>query len=72
MTDGTSVSRQAITKHLHALSRAGVVRSTRAGRERIWTLETKRLAEARLQLERIARQWDAALLRLKALVEEDG
>jgi DNA-binding transcriptional ArsR family regulator len=72
LTDGTNVSRQAVTKHLHALAGAGLVRSARAGRERIWALETKRLAEAGRYLEQISRQWDAALLRLKALVEQDG
>jgi DNA-binding transcriptional ArsR family regulator len=71
LTDGSSVSRQAVTKHLHALAQAGLVRSSRAGRERIWSLEPKRLAEAGRHLEHISRQWDAALLRLKALVEDD-
>jgi len=47
LTDGSRVSRQAITKRLHALAEAGLVRSTREGRERIWEVETKRLAEAR-------------------------
>ena len=38
LTEGASVSRQAITKHLHALAQAGLVRSKRAGRERIWEI----------------------------------
>ena len=69
LTEGSKVSRQAVTKHLRALERAGLVRSGRAGRERIWELQTRRVAEARLQLDEISRQWDGALERLRALVE---
>jgi len=69
LTDGSRVSRQAITKHLHALAEAGLVRSTREGRERIWEVETKRLAEAGQYLEQISEQWDAAIERLRAMVE---
>jgi len=63
------VSRQAITKHLEVLSEAGLVRSFRRGRECIWELEPKRLADAREYLARISSQWDDALDRLKRLVE---
>ena len=70
LTDGESVSRQAITKHLEALADAGLVRSTRAGRERIWEIQTKRLAVVRSYLDQISSQWDDALARLKAFVEE--
>jgi DNA-binding transcriptional ArsR family regulator len=66
----SSVSRQAITKHLEVLSEAGLVRSTRLGRERIWELEPRRLADAHAYLERISRQWDDALARLKQFVED--
>jgi DNA-binding transcriptional ArsR family regulator len=71
LTDGSSISRQAVTKHLHALARAGLVRSRRCGRERIWELRTRRLADVRRYLDRIAAQWDGALGRLRALVEEE-
>lgn len=67
---GVPVTRQAISKHLHALAGAGLVRATRRGRERIWALEPGRLEEARVCLDRISAQWDAALGRLKAFVEE--
>lgn len=70
LTEGSNVSRQAVTKHLRALSDAGLVRSERVGRETLWELETKRLAEARQYLDRISEHWDRALLRLKAFVEE--
>ncbi len=63
------VSRQAIAKHLEVLSDAGLVRSRRQGRERIWELEPRRLDDAHHYLDRLSRQWDEALDRLKAFVE---
>ena len=65
----TPVSRQAVTKHLNVLSRAGLIRGSRRGRERIWQVEPKRLADARLHLDRISRLWDDALGRLQRHVE---
>ena len=70
LSEGTGVTRQAITKHLHTLADAGLVHDTRSGRERIWELETKRLEKARRCLDQISDQWDAALARLQAFVEE--
>ena len=70
LTDEANVSRQAVTKHLHALSRAGLARSTREGRQRIWEIQTQRLADARRCLDQISSQWDAAIARLQAFVEE--
>ena len=71
LADGSGVTRQAITKHLHVLSDAGLVRGVRAGRERVWELEPARLDVARRSIERISSQWDQALGRLKAFVEKD-
>ena len=65
-----AVSRQAITKHLRVLADAGLVRSTRRGREQVWDLEPRRLVDAHAYLDRISAQWDAALERLKRFVEE--
>ncbi|MFT7463163.1 MAG: DNA-binding transcriptional ArsR family regulator [Pseudohongiellaceae bacterium] len=65
------VSRQAITKHLHVLSDAGLAHSFRRGRQQIWELRPDRLGEAHDYLDRIGVQWDAALERLKTFVEED-
>ena len=47
------------------------MRSGRAGRERIWELQTKRLAEVRRYLDQISTQWDEALGRLRAFVETE-
>jgi DNA-binding transcriptional ArsR family regulator len=70
LTAGSAVTRQAITKHLQILADAGLVHDVRRGRERIWTLDTDRLDEARRCLDQIAQQWDAALERLKRFVED--
>jgi DNA-binding transcriptional ArsR family regulator len=69
LTTGTRVSRQAVTKHLETLAHAGLVRSQRRGRERLWELETGRLARAGRYLEQISRDWDDALERLRKMVE---
>ena len=69
LTDGFDITRQAITKHLRVMEDAGVVYSTPQGRENIWQLEQKRLADARRYLQQISAQWDDALGRLKVLVE---
>jgi DNA-binding transcriptional ArsR family regulator len=69
LTAGFDVTRQAITKHLHVLADAGLVRGTRDGRESVWELEPHRLAEARRHLDLISKRWDEALARLKSLVE---
>jgi len=69
LTEGSDISRQAITKHLRALEHAGLLRGVRAGRERLWELQPRRLEQARSYLEVISRQWDQALERLRVFVE---
>lgn len=71
LSDGARVSRQAVTKHLYALEQAGLARSSRAGRERIWELRTRRLNDVQQYLEQISQQWDAAIGRLRAFVEKE-
>jgi len=72
LSEGAGVTRQAVTKHLYALGHAGVVRHARSGRERIWELDPKRLEKAQRCLGEIATQWDAAIGRLKAFVENEA
>lgn len=69
LREGTEVTRQAVTKHLHVLAKAGIVHHARRGRERIWELDAARLAETRAFLERVSRSWDSAIHRLRDLVE---
>lgn len=70
LSEKSKVSRQAISKHLQVLEGAGLVRSSRKGRESVWELEPKRIDEAHRYLDRISRQWDDALERLRQFVEE--
>jgi len=72
LASGAQVTRQAITKHLHVLAHARVVTGFRQGREQLWQLNRRQLVEARHCLDLIARQWDDALARLKAAVEDEG
>jgi DNA-binding transcriptional ArsR family regulator len=69
LTQGGSVTRQAVTKHLHVLANAGLAGNSKAGRESVWQLEPERLVAARRCLDSISAQWDAALNRLKTFVE---
>lgn len=71
LTDGTQLSRQAISKHLRVLSDAGLARGRRSGREQIWQIEARRLRDARRYLGEISAQWEEAIGRLRRLVEQD-
>ncbi|HEY2013729.1 MAG TPA: metalloregulator ArsR/SmtB family transcription factor [Bryobacteraceae bacterium] len=70
LTAGSSITRQAVSKHLRIMEEASLVRSTRHGRESVWQLNQRRLADARRYLDLISRQWDDALGRLRDFVEE--
>jgi DNA-binding transcriptional ArsR family regulator len=70
LATGAQVTRQAITKHLRLMERAGVLHSSRRGRERVWRLNQRRLQDAQRYLDLIARHWDAALGRLRSFVED--
>ncbi len=72
LSQGSGMTRQAITRHLHSLERAGLVRDTRQGREHVFSLDLKRLDVARRYLDHVSAQWDAAAARLKAFVEAEG
>jgi DNA-binding transcriptional ArsR family regulator len=63
------LTRQAVTKHLQMLERAGLVRSHRTGRESRFTYRPEPMADARTYLDTVSRQWDEALDRLRAFVE---
>ncbi len=70
LVSGSRVTRQAITKHLLVMERAGLARGRRRGRERVWELEKKRLEMAQGYLQLISEHWDAVLDRLRKFVEE--
>jgi DNA-binding transcriptional ArsR family regulator len=69
LTADADVTRQAVAKHLRVLADAGLVRGRREGRESVWEIEPERLQVARRSLDLISARWDAAIDRLRALVE---
>lgn len=69
LTQGTSLTRQAVTKHLRTLERVRIVHARQEGRERLFEFDPQPVAEMRDFLEQVSRHWDDALLRLKSFVE---
>lgn len=70
LTEGTALTRQAVTKHLRVLEGANIVRSVRAGRESLFELDPAPIRAVRDYAEVVSAQWDGALSRLKSFVEE--
>jgi DNA-binding transcriptional ArsR family regulator len=70
LAEGSTLTRQAVTKHLRVLETVGVVRSVREGRESRFAFVPQPVDEARDYLQRVSAEWDRALARLKALVED--
>ena len=66
------ISRQAITKHLAALSRAQLVRSSRIGRETRYTLDAAPLSEAARWIAAVGAEWDSRLAELERLLVARG
>ena len=67
---GSKLTRQAITKHLRVLEDAGIVLSSRAGRESLFQFQPNPMKQMQDYIERVSAQWDDALARLKAFVEK--
>ena len=70
LTANTDITRQAVTKHLQVLADAGLVKDLKLGRERLWQFDPAQVEQARQSLERIGRQWEQTLGKLKAFVED--
>jgi ArsR family transcriptional regulator, cadmium/lead-responsive transcriptional repressor len=64
------VSRQAISKHLLVLDRAGLVRGSVAGKERRYHVDEEQLGRAIAQLTAVTAEWDKRLRRIRKLAEE--
>ena len=71
LTEGTKLTRQAVTKHLRVLERVRIVHATRDGRQSLFTFDPQPVIEMKEYLELVSRQWDVALARLRAFVEND-
>jgi DNA-binding transcriptional ArsR family regulator len=68
--EGARMTRQAVTKHLRVLERAGLVRCSQHGRERRFAFRPEPVMEMREYLAFVSAKWDDALQRLKGFVEE--
>ena len=54
LTEGSKLTRQAITKHLRVLERARIVHGVRAGRESLFELDPKPMEELKEYLEMVS------------------
>jgi len=70
LSKDSNLTRQAITKHLRALERAGVVRGVRTRRENPFAFDVEPIDEAKSYLDLVLDQWNQALARLKSFVED--
>jgi DNA-binding transcriptional ArsR family regulator len=70
LTDGSRLTRQAITKHLRVLEKVEIVHSIRDGRESLFELNPQPIEEIKKYLDLVSEQWDQALSRLKSFVEK--
>jgi len=69
LTDGLGLTRQGVTKHLRVLENAGIVTSSRVGRQSQFTFVPESVEDMQSYLDSVSRQWDDALSRLKSFVE---
>lgn len=69
LTEGSRLSRQAITKHLRVLEKADVVHSVRTGRESRFAFDPAPIDDIKKYLDDISIEWDEALSNLKSFVE---
>ena len=66
------ISRQAVTKHLAVLDRAGLVESTRLGREVRYSVRPEHLDIAVRAMAKVAARWDARLETIKRMAESSA
>jgi DNA-binding transcriptional ArsR family regulator len=69
LTEGSRLTRQAITKHLRVLESVGMVHCSRAGRESRFAFDPRPIEGVREYLDLVSAQWDESLSRLKSFVE---
>jgi ArsR family transcriptional regulator, cadmium/lead-responsive transcriptional repressor len=62
-------TRQAVSKHLVVLERAGLVSKRKQGREVLYQVQADRLDQATRAMADVAAQWDRRLAAIKRLAE---
>jgi len=63
-------SRQAVSKHLAVLERAGLISRRKQGREVLYQVDADRLDQATQAMTELAAQWDRRLGAIKHLAEK--
>src|ERR1017187_9365850 len=63
LTQGSKLTRQAITKHLRVLERVGIVHSIQTGRESRFEFDPRPIEGMKDYLNLVSEQWDQALSR---------
>lgn len=63
------ISRQAVSKHLVVLRQAGLVASSKQGRDVRFAVRTRTLADAASWLAALAADWDSRLADIKRIAE---
>ncbi len=71
LADPLPISRQAVTKHLDVLERAGLVSRERRGRERVHSVRGEPLREVADWLAPWEAAWDERLERLRTHLDQD-
>ena len=69
LTQGSKLTRQAITKHLRVLESVGIVHSLQAGRESRFEFDPEPIEETKKYLDFVSQQRNNVLSRLKSFVE---
>jgi DNA-binding transcriptional ArsR family regulator len=69
LSDHLPMTRQAVSKHLDVLDRAGLVHATAIGREKRYQVDDAQLSRAVAQLSTVGATWDARLRRIKKIAE---
>ncbi len=70
LSEGTDMTRQAVTKHLRILSDAGLVRDVRHGRQRLFALDAAPLSLVASWIETFRKDWEDRFDRLDAFLAE--
>jgi DNA-binding transcriptional ArsR family regulator len=70
LSSSLPITRQAVVKHLGVLSRAGLVTSTKHGRDVRFEVHTERLAQTASWLGQLAADWDTRLTAIKRIAED--
>ena len=67
----TGISRQAVSKHLGVLERAGLVHAERIGRESRYEVVPGSLEPAAVWMDQVGAAWDRRLTRLRRHLTDD-